>query len=187
MPKALWQAYFLKDSLLASSLPISTQTVCYQDSSRRIALTTQRRPLCWRSWRTFFLQSAHEICLPLFCWTYRRPSTRSIMVFFCIDKTLPIRSWNQWFQSYLSNRLQLLPHRPAPWCVVYPRVPFLVPYFSFCTAVTCSRSLRAMESARWWSKDLRFMSSICIPGAAITHLNVYWSCHWVDAFKSPPT
>jgi len=47
---------YLKDSLLASSLPISTQTVCYQlDSSRRIKLTTQRRPLRWRSWRTFFL------------------------------------------------------------------------------------------------------------------------------------
>jgi len=37
---------YLKDSFLASSLPISTQTVCYQDSSRRIELTTQRRPLC---------------------------------------------------------------------------------------------------------------------------------------------
>jgi len=24
-------------------------------ASRRIELTTQRRPLCWRSWRTFFL------------------------------------------------------------------------------------------------------------------------------------
>jgi len=29
-----------------------------------------------------------------FCWTYRRPSTRSIMVFFCIDWTPPIRSWD---------------------------------------------------------------------------------------------
>jgi len=37
---------YLKDSLLASSFHISTRTVCYQDSSRRIELTTQRRPLC---------------------------------------------------------------------------------------------------------------------------------------------
>jgi len=37
---------YLKDSLLASSFPISTQTVCYQDFSRRIELTTQRRLLC---------------------------------------------------------------------------------------------------------------------------------------------
>jgi len=147
---------YLKHSLLASSLPISTQTGCYQDSSRRIELTTQRRPLCWRSWRTFFLQSTHEICLPLFCWTYQRPSTQSIMVFFCIDWTLPIRSWDQYNNvfnptcqtCYSTCELDLPPHHPAPWCVVYPRVPSLVPYFSFCTAATCSWSLRAMDSAR---------------------------------------
>jgi len=69
LQSSIYQSFqsYLKDSLLASSLPILTQTVCYQNSSRRIELTFQRRQLCWRSWRTFFLQSTQEICLPLFC------------------------------------------------------------------------------------------------------------------------
>jgi len=50
--------------------------------------------------RTFFLQKTQEICLPLFCWTYRQPSTRSIMVFFCIDWTPPIRSWDQYNNGF---------------------------------------------------------------------------------------
>jgi len=39
----------------------------------------------------------------------------------------------------------------------------------------------------WRLTYLRFLSSIRIPGAAITHLDVHRSCRWVDAFKSPPT
>jgi len=41
-------------------------------------------------------------------------------------------------------------------------------------------------SVCWWLTDLRFLSSISIPGAAITHLKVHWSCRSVDAFKSSP-
>jgi len=147
---------YLKDSLLTSSLPILTQTVCYQTSSWHIELTTQRRPLCWRSWRTFFLQSTQEIYVLLFCWTYRRPLIRSIMVLFCIDWTLPNRSWDQCNNGlnpicqtgYSTCELDLPPHHSAPWCVVYLRVPSLVPYISFVTAATCSWSLKAMGSAR---------------------------------------
>jgi len=78
---------------------------------------------------------------------YRRPSTRSINhVFFCIDWTFPIRSWDQYNNGlnptcqtgYSTCESDLPPHHPAPWCVVYPRVPSLVPYFSFRTVATCS-------------------------------------------------
>jgi len=81
--------------------------------------------------------SCSQICLPLFCWTYRRPSIRStswsIMVFFCIDWTLPIRSWDEYNNGfnptcqndYSMCESDLPPHHPAPWCVVYPKVPSL--------------------------------------------------------------
>jgi len=52
-----------------------------------------------------------------------------------------VGSVQQWFQSYLSNRLQHVRVRSSsssPCSMVYPRVPFLVPYFSFCAAATCS-------------------------------------------------
>jgi len=161
---SFFQSY-LKDSLLASSLPISTHKSCYQVSSRRIKLTTQQRLLCWRSWRTFYLQSMLEICLPLFCWTYRRPSIWSIMLFFCIDWTLPIRSWDQYnngfnaiCQTGHSTCESDLPLRhPATWCVVYPRVPSLVPY------LTCTWSLRAT-------------GSIC-PHRYADDSQIYCSCH----------
>jgi len=78
-----------------------------------------------------------EICLPLLCWTYRRPSTRSIVVFFCIDSTPPIRSCTGQ-TGYSKCESDLLPHYLASWCVVYTRAPSLVSYFSFCTAATCS-------------------------------------------------
>jgi len=97
---------------------------------------------------------AGDLSLPLFCWTYQ--STPLIMEFFCIDWTLPVRSWNQYnngFNStcqtgYSTCESDLPPHHPAPWCVVYLRVPSWVPYFSFCTAATCSWTLRRMDSAR---------------------------------------
>jgi len=58
----------------------------------------------------------------------------------------PIRSWDQHNNGFNPTcqtgfstcESYLLPHHPAPWCVVYPRAPSLVPYFSFCTAATCS-------------------------------------------------
>jgi len=96
------------------------------------------------------------VCMPLFCWTYWRPSIQSIMIFFCIDWTFPIRSWDQYNigfnptcqTGYNTCESDLPLHHPAPWCVVYPMVPSLAPYFAFCTVATCSWSLRSTDSAR---------------------------------------
>jgi len=123
---------------------------------------------------------------------------RSIMVFFCIDWTLPIRSWDQYNigfnptcqTGYSTCESDLSLHHPAPWCVVYPRVPSLVPYF---TSVLWRPAADHWEPRTlpapicWWLTDLRLLSSINIPGATITHLYVHRSCRWVDAFKSSPT
>jgi len=110
-PSVLSKLY-LKDSLLASSLPISTQTVCYQDSSRRYGVSSS--PL--NEDRCAEGLDGHSSCS-------RRPSTRSIMVFFCIDWTLPIRAWDQYNNGfnptcqtgYSTCESDLPPHHPAPW------------------------------------------------------------------------
>jgi len=60
--------------------------------------------------------------------------------------TPPIRPWDQYNNGfnptcqtgYSTCESDLLPHHSAPRCVVYPRASSLVPYFSFCTAATCS-------------------------------------------------
>jgi len=94
------------------------------------------------------------------------------MVLFCIGRTLPIRSWDQQlFQSYLSNRLQHVrvgSSSSSPGSMVCG-----VPQGSFLRAI-----LFLLDSG-----DLQLI----IESHGLTHLNVYLTCSWVDAFKSPST
>jgi len=152
--------------------------------------------LPWRFWRTFFLHSTHTMCLPLLWWTYRGPLIRLIMVFFCIEWTPPIRSWNQY-----TTMVSILPVKPTtarvsrifllitlfhgvgctpgfrPWCHHFPSVLWRAAADYFEPTSVC-----------WWLTDLY---GSCRPSAypelqSCTHLNVHRSCRWVDAFKSPP-
>jgi len=73
-------------------------------------------------WQTFFLKLTEQICLPLF---YRRSSTRSIMVFFCIDWTPPIRSCDQYnngfnptCQTWLQHVVQIGSSSSSPCSIV---------------------------------------------------------------------
>jgi len=102
-----FRSYF-KDSLLASSLPISTQAVCYQDSSRRIELTTHG-DRCAEGLDGHSSCSRRRFVCPCFTgpigglrhgrsW-YSSASTGLLLS----DRGISIQ---QWFQSYLSNRLQ---------------------------------------------------------------------------------
>jgi len=86
-------------------------------------------------------------------------------------KRLP--SWDQYnngfnhtYQTgYSTCKLDLPLHHPAPWCVIYPRVPSLVPYFSFCTVATCSWSLISHGLCLHLYADDSQIYSSCRPSA----------------------
>jgi len=98
----------------------------------------------------------------------------------------PPRIWNQLpteindATETVAFKRKLKTYLFRPWCHTFPSV-LLRPAADHWEPSTLPASVC------WQLTDLRFLSSTCIPEAVITHLNVHWSCRWVDAFKWHPT
>jgi len=104
------------------------------------------------------------------------------MIFSSLSNTAERNEWPQLTGRIMnSKQININPHkRFRTWCHTFPSVLWR-------PAADHWEPRTLPASVCWRLTELRFLSSISIPGAAITHLNAHWSCHWVDAFKSPTT
>jgi len=98
-----------------------------------------------------------------------------------------------WMASRATRIFLDLDHYPVPWCVVYPRVPSLVPYFSFWQKLGNLRSwslratygLRMSASVGYAYDSQTYTAPVVHQLQTRTSACVRWPCRWVDAFKSP--